>query len=248
MTLRNQILAHEKIIVTPELKRKKKFYKAEFIFSVFLLCVLFSYYIYAEYDRNKSEEVSKAILGAIRTEEVKDDTIVDKKKNDIVVVYLDDNIPPPEEPEPIVEEEPVDTSLSVYSHNGNDYEIVGKISIPKIDVEYPILAQESEELLKISPCKFWGPNPNEVGNLCIVGHNYRNSKFFSKVPTLENGDTIEITDLKGKTVTYVIYDKYVVDPEDRSCTSQLTNGRTEITIITCTNDSSARVIVKALAT
>ena len=61
----NQILAQEKVYVTPELKRKKKAFRFEFIISVFLLCVLSSYAIYAEYDRNKSEAVSKEIVESI---------------------------------------------------------------------------------------------------------------------------------------------------------------------------------------
>ena len=52
----NQILISEKLIVTPEMRRKKKFYKFNFFISVFLICILFSYYIYAEYDRNKNEK------------------------------------------------------------------------------------------------------------------------------------------------------------------------------------------------
>ena len=99
----------------------------------------------------------------------------------------------------------------------------------------------------MSPVKFWGPEPNEVGNFCIVGHNYRDTRFFSKVPTLENGDLIEITDLSGKTINYKVYNKYEVVPEDTSCTSQLTDGKKEITLITCTNDNKHRVIVKARA-
>ena len=55
----NQILITEKLYVTPELKRKKKVYKFEFLLSIFLVCILFSLYIYAAYDRNKSEEVSQ---------------------------------------------------------------------------------------------------------------------------------------------------------------------------------------------
>jgi sortase A len=99
----------------------------------------------------------------------------------------------------------------------------------------------------MSPCYFWGAEPNEVGNFCIVGHNYRNTKFFSKVPNLENGDIIEITDLvkTNTTVQYYVYDKSVVIPDDRSCTSQETGGKTEITLITCTNDGSKRVVIKA---
>ena len=49
--------------------------------------------------------------------------------------------------------------------------------------------------MKISPCKFWGAEPNEIGNFCIVGHNYRNGLFFSNNKKLEKGDKIYITDL-----------------------------------------------------
>ena len=58
----NQILVTEKLYITPELKRKKKIYKFNFIISIFLVFVLTSIYIYAEYDRNKSEATSKQIL------------------------------------------------------------------------------------------------------------------------------------------------------------------------------------------
>ena len=51
----NQILVVEKLYVTPELKKKKRLFKIEFFISVFLICILSSYYIYAEYDRTKSE-------------------------------------------------------------------------------------------------------------------------------------------------------------------------------------------------
>ena len=82
----NQILVTEKLYVTPELKRKKRIYKIELFLSVFLICLLFSYYIYAEYDRNKSEEVSKEILAEIK-EQV--DTTVKKDENDKIVVILE---------------------------------------------------------------------------------------------------------------------------------------------------------------
>lgn len=58
----NQILVTEKIIITPNLKRKKRLYKFNFFLSSFLALTLFSCCIYAEYDRNKSEQVSQDIL------------------------------------------------------------------------------------------------------------------------------------------------------------------------------------------
>ena len=65
------------------------------------------------------------------------------------------------------------------------------------------------------------------------------------MPDLQIGDEIEITDLTGQTLVYSVYDKYVVEPNDTDCTSQRTNGLKEVTLITCTDDSKQRVIVKA---
>ena len=59
-------------------------------------------------------------------------------------------------------------------------------------------------------------------------------------------DITELTDMETKSVVnYVVYDKYIVNPDDRDCTSQLTDGKREITLITCTDDSKQRYIIKA---
>lgn len=246
----NQILVTKKLYITPELKKKKKIYKFDFIVSLFLVCILVSFYIYAEYDRTKSEEVSQTILANMNAQEENDDTTV--AKNNVLVVVFNDQ----EEEKQDVTKQPEMTSKEndkkqkeVYTTaNGYRYTSIASISIPKINVNYPILEgetstlEETETLLKNSPTKFWGPDPNEVGNFCIVGHNYRNSRFFSKVPTLQIGDQIQLT--TDKTLTYEVYEKYTVDPNDVSCTSQKTNGKREVTLITCTDDSKLRVIVK----
>ena len=63
---------------------------------------------------------------------------------------------------------------------------------------------------------------------------------------MQNGDIIEITDNFGKTVQYEVYDKYIVVDTDTSCTTQMTDGKREVTLITCTNaNDEHRVIVKA---
>lgn len=243
----NQILVSEKLYVTPELRKKKKMYKVDFFISVFLVCILFSYYIYAEYDKNKSEAVSQEILSSLTFEDnlIDDTTIKFSNESQIVILNTED-------PFTIVNEAPPETSKQnvlarnvSYTASGQEYYTVAVINIPSVNIKYPILNTTTDELLKISPTKFWGPEPNEVGNLCIVGHNYRNQKFFSKVIYLGNGDIIEIQDETGRTLSYEVYDKYIVDPKDVACTSQKTNGMKEITLITCTNDSSQRVIVKA---
>jgi len=159
----NQILATEKLYVTPELKRKRKIFKVEFILSIFLVVVLSSYGIYGEYEKNKSEETSKEILTnmtfdgeKITRTRIKTDPIViglnDGKKQVISVSQTEKA-----EEEVVVPERQIFTA-----DNGKQYYTIGVVSIPKIKVDYPILWKESEELLKVSVCKLYGPKPNEV--------------------------------------------------------------------------------------
>ena len=245
----NQILVTEKLYVTPELKRKKRIYKIELFLSVFLICLLFSYYIYAEYDRNKSEEVSKEILAEIK-EQV--DTTVKKDENDKIVVILE--VPGTQEDNEDKTENQnnnqtktnntkIDTKTYT-SKDGVKYTTEAILKIPKINIEYPVLSATSDALLFVSLNKYWGPQPNEVGNYCIVGHYYENGKMFGKLHKLKNGDKAELTDLSGNTLKYQVYNKYVVEPTDTRCTSQLTDGRKEMTLITCTNGGKQRLIVK----
>lgn len=136
--------------------------------------------------------------------------------------------------------------LSVDS-SGNRFRVVGKITIPKINVHYPIIYETSEEYLKIAPTKLFGPNINEVGNLCIVGHNYKNNQFFSKLSELDIGDKVYLTPNKGNEMMYLVYDKYEIEETDMECTSQDTNGNIELTLITCTSRKKNRLVVKCKA-
>ena len=188
---------------------------------------------------------------------VKEETLASspvKLEDDVLVVMLDDT---KDEKEVKVDEltnngEKLDTKI-YKTKNGDEYSTEALIKIPSIDVEYPVIysqntsAKTIEDLLKISVVKYWGPDANKPGNFCIVGHNYHNKKFFSKAAQLEKGDRIYITDKNNKTLEYSVYDNYVVDPDNLKCTSQLTNGKTEITLITCTMTGKQRTIIKARA-
>lgn len=123
--------------------------------------------------------------------------------------------------------------------------IIGTIEIPSLSIELPILSQIDDNLLKVSVCRFYGPMPNEIGNLCIAGHNYNNGSFFSNIPNLSIGDIIIIKDLYNKEFSYTVYDKYEINAKDTNCTSQETNGQKEITLVTCNNFTGNRIIIKA---
>lgn len=263
----NQILISEKVYVTPELKRKKRMYKIDFFISVFLVFILSSYYIYAEYDKGKAEKQAQEILSNMNfNSSLADDTTIKFEENATLVLLNENddanvmilntvNIEPEEVDVPSDDEIVAENirNNTYQTESGTKYYSIAKINIPSIRCEYSVLCginlptgyTWSDELLKISPCYFWGAEPNKPGNFCIAGHNYRNTRFFSKVPTLENGDVIQLTDLTNTTVDYYVYDKFTVTDKDIDCTSQVTDGKTELTLITCTNDGSKRIIVKA---
>ena len=84
----------------------------------------------------------------------------------------------------------------------------------------------------------------KYGNLVIVGHNYKNGQFFGNLKKLEKGDNVFLISSKGNSKIYEVYNKYLVDETDMSCTSQETNGNIELTLITCDDDDTKRLIVK----
>lgn len=125
--------------------------------------------------------------------------------------------------------------------------VMGIIEIPKINVYYPIFSNYNEELLKVSPCKFYGPNqPGKLGNLCIAGHNYDTDKFFSRVSNLDINDEIIIYNNSNKKFSYFVFDIYEVKADDLSPVYSFDKNSRQLTLITCNNLNHNRIIVKAL--
>ena len=126
------------------------------------------------------------------------------------------------------------------------YPVIAKLEIPKINLETYVLSEYSEQALGVSVTKFYGKNPNEVGNFCIAGHNYITKNMFHDLKKLSIGDTFSLIDTNSNIVNYRIYLKETVEPDETQCLSQKTDGKIEVTLITCTTDSLKRIIVKAV--
>lgn len=229
----NQILVTDKLYVTQKLRRKKKIYRVEFFISLILVFVFSGWYIYSQVEQNAYESVSQDILNDIDIEE--DETLAEEQA--LVVAFDGEN--------EAVEGENQSAGSGTYTDNsGNAYTYESILTIPGLGIEYPVLSETTDELLKISLNKFWGGSPNSVGNYCIVGHNYKSGKMFGKLSQIKTGDKVYLQDMTGKKLEYRVYDRFVVYPEDVSCTSQITNGLKELTLITCTNGGKQRLIVK----
>jgi len=124
------------------------------------------------------------------------------------------------------------------------YNVIGKIIIPKLQIEKYILAETTDAALKVAVTKTYGPDVNEIGNLCISGHNY--VQTFGRIKELEIGDEIILKDKYSREKTYTVYKNYKVLPNEVECLSQETGGEREVTLITCTLGAIKRNIIKAI--
>lgn len=218
----NQILFSKfnQEIEKEENKKRKKMliiFKYQLIISITVAIICIGFYMYKLYTNRQKENISRQLLSNFN----------------INLLYNDAS--------------EYNTSMVEVAESENDSFIIGLIEIKKLKIIYPILSEVSDELLKIAACRFYGPLPNQTGNLCIAAHNYNDSTFFSKIHLLEMGDTINIYDVNGNMQKYSVTEKYTITATDTNCTNQNTNNQKQITLLTCNNITGHRLVVKATA-
>ncbi len=198
--------------------------KRKFLINIFLICSTIGIFIWLGFQDHKDNKIQNEnknntyITQNIKTEENKITEKIEQKK-----------------------EYPKEQIAKEYK----GYLVDAKLEIPQILLETYILKNYSVQALNVSVTKFWGVNPNEIGNFCVAGHNFQNKNMFHNLKKLKMGDKLFISDNQIGKIEYEIYNIYKVPPEDVSCLEEETNGKREVTLITCTNDSKERIIVKA---
>lgn len=124
-----------------------------------------------------------------------------------------------------------------------DYEIIGILEIPKIELKCDILKEVTKRSIEIAVGQMYSTSRlNQPGNTVLYGHNYRNTLFFSRLDELVIGDKLYITDEEeGKRLTYEVYNIFETTSTDTSFyvrTAEMTGGKAEVTLSTCTDDAS----------
>ena len=128
------------------------------------------------------------------------------------------------------------------------FTVVGKIEMPTIRIQYPILDVITHaKAIEVSVGILYGPGVNKPGNTVIIGHNYNNGLFFGKNKNLKIGEKIYLTDIYGNKVEYTIFDKYYTPESDTSYITRKTDGKTEVTLVTCDTTGKNRLVVCARA-
>ena len=135
----------------------------------------------------------------------------------------------------------------IKNSRGKSYKTIATLKISKIALSCPIIAQYSEENIKMAPARLIGPSPNEIGNFVIVGHNYKNKEMFSNLYKLNKNDEIILKDRKNGEKKYIIYDIIEINGDDFSCVEQNTQQKREVTLITCApKNRKKRLVIKSI--
>lgn len=128
----------------------------------------------------------------------------------------------------------------IETHYG--YDVLGKIKIDSIGVEQYILDSKQDLALEYGVTKLYGGSINNYGNFCIAGHN--KDGIFKRLEELNVGDTFTIVEPNYKETKYEIKSIYSVEADDLKCLLQ-DDTKIEITLVTCENGSTTRLVVKA---
>ncbi len=122
--------------------------------------------------------------------------------------------------------------------------MIGILEIPEINQELPIIGKWSYDLLKISICRYKGPDPNEKGNLVLIGHNYKSGAHFGDLDKLTVGSELFLTNTKtGERIRYEVYQVKHIAPDSFSALKSY-HGDAGLTLMTCRNNGTNRLLVR----
>lgn len=115
----------------------------------------------------------------------------------------------------------------------NGLEVLGMLSIPKIDVDLLFTEGVTKEALRYAVGHMPGTAmPGEVGNCAVAGHrSYTFGEYFNRLNELEVGDEIAVR-IGSETYTYRVYESFLVEPSEVWVTEPV-EDRKVITLITC---------------
>ena len=120
------------------------------------------------------------------------------------------------------------------------YEVIGVVGLPDLGLSLPVLADYTQDLLAVAPCRYTDDLALEPGQLVVAGHNYRT--HFGRLGELAPGCRITWQNLDGVTYTYTVTEVTEIDAGDREALEQ---GDWDLTLFTCDVTRTRRILVRA---
>lgn len=118
----------------------------------------------------------------------------------------------------------------------DDYDYIGYLSIPALELELPVMSSWDYQRLKVSPCRYSGNITDK--NLVVIAHNY--SGHFGNLDQLQFEDEVLFTDVTGAVTAYQVACVDVVPP---SSAEEVVSGDFDLALVTCTYGGKTRFVV-----
>ena len=117
-----------------------------------------------------------------------------------------------------------------------DYEYIGVLDLPALNLSLPIMSDWDYERLKMAPCRQFGSA--ETDDLVIAGHNYVN--HFGSLGMLKAGDSVTFTAMDGTVNSYVVSETATISPAE---TEKVTDSGYPLVLYTCTYGRQSRIVI-----
>ena len=118
-----------------------------------------------------------------------------------------------------------------------EYDYIGYLSVPALNLDLPVMADWSYPLLKLSPCRYTGATKTD--DLVVMAHNYE--RHFGHISELSPGDEVVFTDMEGVVTRYAVAALDILNP---TAVEEMTAGDYDLTLFTCTYGGQSRVTVR----
>ncbi len=178
--------------------------------GVLLIGVAMAILIYNSYENKKAQESTEALIESIRL------SIAESELEDKII-------------------DPFDEEMTIKEIDGYGY--IGYISVPKLDIDLPVMSEWDYGRLKISPCRYYGSTKTD--NLVIAAHNY--IVHFKYLGRLEPGDIVAFTDMDSVVHSYKVDTVELLMPTD---VDKVKDSGNDLILYTCTYGGAKRIVVR----
>ena len=138
-----------------------------------------------------------------------------------------------------VEDEVYESQGEMRTETIGDYEYIGSVEFPTLDIVVPVTAEWSYPRLKIAACRFSGSYYNN--DLVICAHNYEH--FFARIRWLPIGSEVRFVTVNGKVYDYIVVNRESVTPTAFQTAVDSATGW-DLTLFTCDPGGRTRCLVR----
>lgn len=119
------------------------------------------------------------------------------------------------------------------------------IEIPDLHIKAPVLEGTELSVLSQGAGHFTGTGAVGKGNYCIAGHSsviYK--EYFNQLKYAQPEMLLYLYDIQKNAYVYTIRESFIVNPDETWILNDFDDDR--VTLVTCTDDGSQRLIITAI--